>query len=215
MKRKSDFLKKIIFFVVWIFSTVISVALAYWLVGAIPKTDEELGYFTRLLHVLQNPFAFYFNEYTPIGMVLAFIVTELLFGFILILKMIANPYTVPEEDGDPEKWNTLKPEIKEGNGKGELQIEFVETQNTETSEVSEKDKKGKNVEEKDDDENEIFLREDMFLKLFNSGYTMSQINAMMELTTYIPNIDVQQMTKMFKPSMNENEIRGYIETFFG
>lgn len=209
MKCKGGFLKKFLFFIVWILSTVILIALSYWLVGAIPKTDDEVRYFTRLLHVFQNPFAYYFNEYTPIGMIVTFIVTELLFGVTFVSKIIAKPSQIPiEEDTD-------KSVATDENEKSV--IKFVEKQDVTVDEVKEKEKKGKNAAEKDDkdDENEIFLREDLFLKLFNFGYTMSQINAMMELTTYIPDIDVKQLAKMFKPSMNEDEIRGYIENFFG
>lgn len=202
MKRKGMFWKKFLFFLLWLLSTVISMALAYWLMGAIPKTEEP-GYLARLLHVIQNPLGNYFNNYTPIGIIMSFIVTELLFGIIFFFKISMH---LPEED-EHDSLHVLKSEVSV-----EPEIEFLEKQDTVTVEkknVAEKD-------EKDDaDDVDVFLKDDVFLKLFNSGYTMSQINAMMELNTYIPEIDVRQMIKMFSPSMDENIIRSYIEAFFG
>lgn len=222
MGRSNRVIKKILFFMVWIISTFILFVFTYWLMGAVPEMEEGIGYFTRLANVLQDPFANYFNNYTPIGLILAFIMTELIFGIIFISKMIMNPEPVQTESNDEDiaEWSTLKPVVSE-----EKEIEFVDLQQEEETdinktlqELSKIDKREKGVIDKgkkDDEESEVFLQEDMFLKLFNFGYTMPQINAMMELTTYISDIDVQQLTKMFSPSMDEDEIRGYIETFFG
>lgn len=205
MKRKGMFWKKFLFFLAWILSTVISIAAAYWLMGAIPETEEP-RYLARLLHVVQNPLGNYFNNYTPVGIIASFIVTELLFGIIFFSKISEHP--MPEES-EQDSFRTLEPEAS-----AELEIEFLDLQDTV---IAEKKEKEKNALEKDNgaDDVDVFLKDDVFLKLFNSGYTMSQINAMMELTTYIPEIDVQQMTKMFSPVMEEDDIRSYIEAFYG
>ena len=205
MKRKGIFWKKFLFFLMWILSTAISIALAYWLMGAIPENEEQ-RYFARLLHVVQNPLGNYFNNYTPVGIIASFIVTELLFGIIFFSKISEHP--MPEES-EQDSFRTLEPEAS-----AELEIEFLDLQDTVMAEKKEKEK---NALEKDNgaDDVDVFLKDDVFLKLFNSGYTMPQINAMMELTTYIPEIDVQQMTKMFSPVMEEDDIRSYIEAFYG
>lgn len=205
MKRKGMFWKKFLFFLAWILSTVISIAAAYWLMGAIPETEEP-RYLARLLHVVQNPLENYFNNYTPIGIIASFIVTELLFGIIFFSKI--SEHAIPEED-EQDGFPAFKPEAP-----AESEIEFLEQQDVVVVEKKEKEKTAVEKVEKDDT-GDVFLKDDIFLKLFNSGYTMPQINAMMELTTYIPEIDARQMTKMFSPSMDEDDIRGYIEAFFG
>lgn len=211
MKENSRIIKKIMFFLLWIFSTCISVLAAYWLMAAVPKIEES-GYFTRLLSVLHNPFGDYFNNYTPIGMILAFIIVEILFGIFFISKMVIS--SVPESVEQDS--NNLKDAsfLDDGTLLEASAIHFVE-QTEEKPIKAEQPKREQKIAEKEDDSEEIFLKEDLFLKLFNSGYTMNQINAMMELTTYIPNIDESQMMKMIAPSMSENEIRDYIEMFFG
>lgn len=211
MKENSGIIKRIVFFLVWILSTCFSVLMAYWLMAAVPIIGEN-RYFTRLLEVLNNPFANYFNNYTPIGMILAFIIVELLFGIRFISKMVVSSVPEPaEQDSNKmEKASLTDTEILTEKSK----IPFVEQAEKEPDKT-EQPKKEKKIPEKEDEQEEIFLKEDLFLKLFNSGYSMNQINAMMELTTYIPNIDEAQMMKMIAPSMSEQEIRGYIEMFFG
>lgn len=187
-KRKGMFWKRFLFCSAWVLSTVLSTALAYWLMGALPEMGG-LEYWARFLNVVQNPFEDYFNEYTSIGIVLSFIVTELLFGIIFLSKISASP--MPEAAKEQE----IKPSRRQG-GKKERKKKAAE-------------KCGK------DDKDDVFFKDDVFLKLFNAGYGMAQINAMMELTIHIPEIDAQQMTKMFSASMDEDEIHNYIEAFFG
>ena len=213
MKEGKSIIRKITFLLFWLVSTGISVLIAYWLMAAVPVTEEG-GYFSRLLSVLHNPFADYFNNYTPIGMIIAFIVVELLFGIRFISKMtgenVIQPEPIEQGSNEMEKASFTDNEIFAE----EPKVQFVE-QTDEKPVKAEQQKKERQLLEKEDVNEDIFLKEDLFLKLFNSGYSMNQINAMMELTTYIPNIDEIQMVKTFTPSMTEEEIRDYIEMFFG
>lgn len=200
-----------VFFFIWLLCTGVFMLIAYWLMAAVPS-NQETGYFTRLVSVLHTPFANYFNNYTPIGMILAFIIVELIFGVIGIYKM-ASMSGITEGD-DAERDNVSYDTFMESDVMEEPKVQFVE-QIDEEPLIEESPKKERQISEKEDDSEEILLKEDVFLKLFNSGYAMNQINAMMELISYIPNIDETQLMKMISPSMSEEEIRSYIEMFFG
>ena len=147
-------------------------------------------------------------------MIIAFIVVELLFGIRFISKMtgenVIQPEPIEQCNNEMEKVSFTDNEIFAE----EPKVQFVE-QIDEKPVKAEQPKKERQLPEKEDVNEDIFLKEDLFLKLFNSGYSMNQINAMMELTTYIPDIDETQMVKTFTPSMTEEEIRDYIEMFFG
>lgn len=200
-----------VFFFIWLLCTGVFMLIAYWLMAAVPS-NEGTGYFTRLVTVLHTPFANYFNNYTPIGMILAFIIVELLFGVICIYKM-ASMSGITEGD-EAERNNVSYDTFMESDVTEEPKVQFVE-QIDEEPLKEESPKKERQISEKEDGSEEILLKEDVFLKLFNSGYAMNQINAMMELISYIPNIDETQLMKMISPSMSEEEIRSYIEMFFG
>lgn len=213
--------KKILFFFSWIIGTAMSLIAAYWFMGAIPNTEDNIGYFDRLLNVLKSPFADYFNNYTPIGMILAFIIVEFFFGVIFIAKIMGKSTDLPDNELFADKENPkteFEPEpIKES----ESQIEFVVSQNLpevrsfSTDDGKKEDSRSVSQKNIDDDTKDVFMEDKMFLKLFNSGYSMEQINAMMELTLYLPFIDDRQLMKMVNPSMAADEIRSYIDMFFG
>lgn len=197
-----DFFLSIMIIFGWQICTVFFVFAGYCITGAIPVTNIEMGYAGRLLMVLSTPFDAHFNEYTPIGMILGFIICELIFGVILFavnnkrqtmdMESISEYINVEPPDEDSEKELILLDD-KKNMSKGD-----------------------KTIKEADDTEDEIVvLQEKAFLELFNHGYSMQQINEMMELTKYIKELDVGLLTRMFKTSMASEEIRKHIEVFYG
>lgn len=221
MSRWCGMFKKILFFFSWVIGTAMSLIAAYWFMGAIPYMEEDIGYFERLLNVLKSPFADYFNNYTPIGMILAFIIVEFFFGVIFIAKIMEKPADLSDNElfvgKETPKIEFVSKPIKES----ESQIEFVSQTLPEVKALSTDNGKKedlKSISQKhieDDDTKDVFMEDKMFLKLFNSGYSMEQINAMMELTLYLPFIDARQLMKMVNPSMAADELRSYIDMFFG
>ena len=88
MKRVGT--NKIVIIMFWVIISVLSVFIGYAVAGAIPQMQgSDMGYGARLLEVLANPFRGYFNRYSLIGMIVGFIVSEIIFGFVSVIKFSA------------------------------------------------------------------------------------------------------------------------------
>lgn len=225
MKKNNSFFKKFLFFIFWILFSAISILVAYWVAGAIPDNGEGLGFGIRFVEIIQLPFEDYFNDYSPIAMVLAFIINEIIFGIIYISKFSFKNNAEEGDDVDVFQEDVpRRPRINQ-----EIEKDYTEEKSTTKSQefewsepdeeywkkLAEKDDKSKKNIDEDKEEKEFVMDDGIFLKMFNAGYDMNQITAMMELTQYIPKIDDIQLKKMFKPNMSSDEIREYIEVFYG
>lgn len=246
MYKFRNALKKTLFFLTWILTSYFVVLFSYYLVGAIPETIYGMGYFQRLSLVIHSPFGEFFNDYSPIVMVFAFILTEVFFGILLIYKFTyIDPELEEEEQNavwedevfeddeseeDSDEYEEDFCSVEETNEVEETNniVEKIDFENVETDSLVEKNfessdtnkniKKNsseKTIKRKNEPVKEAAMDGEVYLKMVNAGYDINQIKAMMELTIYIPNIDDLQLKKMFDTSMSADDIREYIEVFYG
>ena len=239
MKRKKP-LNKFVFFLLWIFFSFASILVSYWLVGATTPKDD-LPYSLRLLAILQDPFNDYFNDYSPIVMVMAFLLNEIIFGMIFVgsLSAASTPVEMEEEtfesvkkkskskktkkhnDDRASTMDLFIDEPKEDEKKQRSPVEGEQEQKNKEDEVSVEALRNKDVEKngkknkQEEEERELVMDNDIFLKMFNAGYDMQQLKAMLELTYYIPDVDDIKLQKMFDTSMSPEDIRECIEVYFG
>ena len=227
--------------IIWVIITFISIYIGYLICGAIPKIEgAEDGYGARLLSVLSDPFKGYFNEYSLVGMIVGFIVSEIIFGFVFLLKFSS----AAQMDTDLIDVNEMAQIKEENKANEEILVEEVSVEDVkdkeydiknnfetiepekvssdvsgeQTEEINKvkKSKKNRNKDKQaDEDEKEFTMSQDIFINLYNQGYTNDQIKAMMEVTEYIPDIDVNLLTRMFNKSMEPENIREYIELLYG
>jgi len=214
MRRKRRNLPLIILFIFgWFICTALFVFAGYCITGAIPVINIEMSYFDRLLMVVSSPLDGYFNEYTPIGMIVGFILCEIIF-FLIVCMMNRKP---KEKAADTDDVNDYLG-VTEKNS--DMEFIFLEKESDKKSDkASTKDQKVEKVSTKEtqpeEPEVDVVLQEQTFLELFSNGYSMQQITEMMELTKYIKNLDVSLLKRMFKPTMPPEDIRKHIESFYG
>lgn len=214
MRRKRRNLPLIILLILgWLVCTSFFVFAGYCITGAIPVINIEMSYIERLLMVVSSPLDGYFNEYTPIGMIVGFIVCEIIF-FLIVCMLNRKP---KEKAADSDDINDYLG-ISETNS--DMEFIFPDKEPEKKSDkASAKEQKVEKVsvkeEQPEEPEEDIVFQEQTFLELFSNGYSMQQITEMMELAKYIKNLDVSLLKRMFKPTMPPEEIRKHIESFYG
>lgn len=173
-----------------IIGSTIFLLFGYWISGAFPSvTDAEgntAGFGVRLLNVLAHPLQTKYNQYTPIVMLLFFVIFELLFFVLLVV---------------------LKNKSEE-NSENDATVEMA------PSAIQDIEKTSKSMTEIEPEEDKTSISEDLFMEL-NGTYSMEQIAEMMKISKYIETVSAALLVKMFKPNMTAEEIRSYIEMFYG
>ena len=203
----------IILFLGWFVCTALFIFVGYCITGAIPVINIEMSYLDRLLMVVSSPFDGYFHEYTPIGMIVGFILCEIVF-FLIVCLMNRQPKGKALVDEDMSSYF--------GEAEKDSDMEFIsfekepekQPENVPEKVNKEENKVGKE-ESTEEPEVDLVLQEQTFLELFSNGYSMQQITEMMELTKYIKNLDVPLLKRMFKTTMSPEDIRKHIESFYG
>lgn len=249
MKRVGT--NKIAIIMFWVIISVLSVFIGYAVAGAIPQMQgSDMGYGARLLEVLANPFRGYFNRYSLIGMIVGFIVSEIIFGFVSVIKFsaasnnsgdlvdLAEMTQIKEENKDNEtSAEETKSELISEDEKLDFEDEPIVNESETATDEEDKtaDDSIENVKEEVKEENgkirklwsrdkekqseepekEFTMSQDVFINLYNQGYSNEQIKAMMEITAYIPDIDVHMLTRMFNKNMDPESIHDYIEIMYG
>ena len=224
--------------------------LGYLIAGALGETmNDGVPFGTAVLSVFASPLANHFNDFTPVILLLGFILYESVWFFVYFRTSYLK---VNKEE--PEKQNEEKPVSEAFEPKSESVTEdkntpvadidisdfgFVvpddimrATGNVVIDSVTDKEKKDdiddnlesdysmpktKNIRNNDADElpDEILsFSSDVFWEL-NGEYTTEQIREMVKLKKYITDIDAAALKKTFKTSLSADEIREYIELFYG
>ena len=207
--KKQNIHLLIILFVMWLASTILLLFIGYCITGAIPVMIEKKSYFERILIVSSSPFNGYFNEYTPIGMILGFILGEVIYGIVIY-------FIYKKKNEKSEDVNLINTYLGENELDPDLDFIFLDNA-CKNGSVNEIKKEQEFIQDlyTEEPESELMIQEQFFLELFSNGYSMKQINEMMELTKYIKNLDVILLKKIFKPTMSPEDIRRHIESFYG
>lgn len=188
--------------IIGVISSSLFLTVGYLISGAFPSAiDPEgkpVGFAIKLLDVLAHPFQTHYNRYTPIVMLLSFVVFELLF---FLLMVMVKGKTETEEKKEPVVDSVLKKE---------KDIEVTKSLELEETFVEKEEPSGNREVE----EQVASISEDLFMDL-SGKYSIDQITEMMKISKYIGRIDATLLTKMFRPSMSADEIQSYIKMFYG
>lgn len=229
MNDKERTIYKLCLITIGILGSFLFILCGYWVAAAIGISHSDgIGFFKGLKSVLAEPFEAYFNDYTPIIMVLAFIIFETL--FFLYMMYSRRKECMPEREINVEKNNISENEYISENANDflmSLSEEDVETIQMENYDVisgfgiiSQKDissysqnddiefSSGESVEERVAEFND-----NMTMELLEY-YDLQQITAMLMITKYIDNITTDMLKRMFRPSMPATEIGEYIKIFY-
>ena len=186
--------------------------------------------------VLSSPFADHFNDFTPVLMVLGFVLFEA--GWLLVYFKInvfksnkdpaamqsniskekKNQNVISVENTVDEKTNTDNQPIIENkdidiSAFGFVVPEEVAKLSKETAENSVDESDAVDLAQDMDDEM-LSFSSDIFWDL-NGEYSVEQIREMAQLKKYMKNIDAAMLRKTFKSALSAAEIKEYIDLFFG
>ena len=199
--------------------------------------DNSSDLLTGISMILSKPFARYFNKYTPITMILGFIVFEGIFFLIFKYckkikynerKVLADSDIIAAAEKSFE--NNVQKNVFENNNDLFNEVALSDNNDLDTDtekttyvspKISEETVSVNSVSastEKDNIsdkivENEMSLSDEIVTELLND-YDLLQIKAMLALKAHIDYVDVFLLKRMFKPTMSADEIAEYIKIFY-
>lgn len=222
MHNKEQKRGNLIFLAIGIIGSVFFIFFGYLLSGIIGAIlDENIDFLTAFCLVVGNPFDNYFNNITPVTMILGFIIYEGIYFLILMHRKGNGEVTedlfapdiidIADKSGldnvnENEIFNGMVSEETSGAVDQESSLEYVSPGEIE-NEV--------NIEEPVTvtEERELFFSDETVTDLLED-YDLSQIKSMLALKAHIDIEDAGLLRRMFKPQMSAEDIANYIKMFY-
>lgn len=216
---------KLIYLLIGVFGSAIGIFIGYLLAGVFGLTDT-MSFSDAFFTVLANPFAGYKNNFTPILMLLGFIVFESAYALFLFTRTSEEP--IDEEEYEPDIIELVDIDVKKeepsdlelfGNlaldkGKtvkkeenGAVDRDFVSA--SETKKAAADDKAFEEVDEK------LSFGSEIMDEMLGEHYTLEQMVAMISIKKYMKDVNADILKRMFSPEMSAEEISSYIDIFYG
>lgn len=221
MHNKEQKRVNLIFLAIGIIGSVFFIFFGYLLSGIIGAVlDENIDFLTAFCLVVGNPFDNYFNNITPVTMILGFIIYEGIYFLILMHRKgngeVAEDLFAPDIIDIADKSgldNVNENEIF--NGVVSEEISDTVYQQSSLGYVSPGEINNEVNEEPVTvtEERELFFNDEIVTDLLED-YDLSQIKSMLALKAHINIEDAGLLRRMFKPTMSAEEISNYIKMFY-
>ena len=221
MHNKEQKRVNLIFLAIGIIGSVFFIFFGYLLSGIIGAVlDENIDFLTAFCLVVGNPFDNYFNNITPVTMILGFIIYEGIYFLILMHRKgsgeVAEDLFAPDIIDIADKSgldNVNENEIF--NGVVSEEISDTVDQQSSLGYVSpgEIDNEVNEEPVTVTEERELFFSDEIVTDLLED-YDLSQIKSMLALKAHINIEDAGLLRRMFKPTMSAEEISNYIKMFY-
>lgn len=221
MHNKEQKRVNLIFLAIGIIGSVFFIFFGYLLSGIIGAVlDENIDFLTAFCLVVGNPFDNYFNNITPVTMILGFIIYEGIYFLILMHQKgngeVAEDLFAPDIIDIADKSgldNVNENEIF--NGVVSEEISDTVDQQSSLGYVSpgEIDNEVNEEPVTVTEERELFFSDEIVIDLLED-YDLSQIKSMLALKAHINIEDAGLLRRMFKPTMSAEEISNYIKMFY-
>lgn len=221
MHNKEQKRVNLIFLAIGIIGSVFFIFFGYLLSGIIGAVlDENIDFLTAFCLVVGNPFDNYFNNITPVTMILGFIIYEGIYFLILMHRKgngeVAEDLFAPDIIDIADKSgldNVNENEIF--NGVVSEEISDTVDQQSSLGYVSPGEINNEVNEEPVTvtEERELFFSDEIVTDLLED-YDLSQIKSMLALKAHINIEDAGLLRRMFKPTMSAEEISNYIKMFY-
>ena len=216
---------KLIYLLIGVFGSAIGIFIGYLLAGVFGLTDT-MSFSDAFFTVLANPFAGYKNNFTPILMLLGFIVFESAYALFLFTRTSEEP--IDEEEYEPDIIERVDIDVKKeepsdlelfgdlalDKGKtvkkeenGAVDRDFVSA--SETKNAAADDKAFEEVDEK------LSFGSEILDEMLGEHYTLEQMVAMISIKKYMKDVNADILKRMFSPEMSAEEISSYIDIFYG
>lgn len=234
--EQNDRRGNLILVITGVFGSIFFIYLGYLIAAMIGYVqDKSADVLTGMYMILKKPFAKYFNLFTPITMILGFIVFEGIF-FLIVMhgkksennddEVLVDSDVIDiaeksfEKNAEQNVFVTADNlfDEKEPTDNNNLEISESTYVSPETSEETESRNSvsvsTENYTETDKTMDvEMSFSDEVVTELLND-YDLSQIKAMLALKAYIDSVDVSLLKRMFKPTMSADEITNYIKIFY-
>lgn len=221
MHNKEQKRVNLIFLAIGIIGSVFFIFFGYLLSGIIGAVlDDNIDFLTAFCLVVGNPFDNYFNNITPVTMILGFIIYEGIYFLILMHQKgngeVAEDLFAPDIIDIADKSgldNVNENEIF--NGVVSEEISDTVDQQSSLGYVSpgEIDNEVNEEPVTVTEERELFFSDEIVTDLLED-YDLSQIKSMLALKAHINIEDAGLLRRMFKPTMSAEEISNYIKMFY-
>lgn len=221
MHNKEQKRVNLIFLAIGIIGSVFFIFFGYLLSGIIGAVlDENIDFLTAFCLVVGNPFDNYFNNITPVTMILGFIIYEGIYFLILMHRKgngeVSEDLFAPDIIDIADKSgldNVNENEIF--NGVVSEEISDTVDQQSSLGYVSpgEIDNEVNEEAVTVTEERELFFSDEIVTDLLED-YDLSQIKSMLALKAHINIEDAGLLRRMFKPTMSAEEISNYIKMFY-
>ena len=214
----------LIYLIIGILGSVIFIFVGYLVSGILGYIlEKNYDFLTAFCMIAEQPFANYFNNITPVTMILGFILFEgIYFGIFLRKKKqpeAAEDLFVPDivdvadraglDNIDEEE--LFKNIVKVATESIDEQLDesgYVSPNESDEAEGASNSESV--VEEK---EKELSFSDEIVTELLED-YNLAQIKSMLALKAYIEIEDAGLLKRMFKPSMSAEDILSYISLFY-
>ena len=221
MHNKEQKRVNLIFLAIGRIGSVFFIFFGYLLSGIIGAVlDENIDFLTAFCLVVGNPFDNYFNNITPVTMILGFIIYEGIYFLILMHRKgngeVAEDLFAPDIIDIADKSgldNVNENEIF--NGVVSEEINDTVDQQSSLGYVSpgEIDNEVNEEPVTVTEERELFFSDEIVTDLLED-YDLSQIKSMLALKAHINIEDAGLLRRMFKSTMSAEEISNYIKMFY-
>ena len=221
MHNKEQKRVNLIFLAIGIIGSVFFIFFGYLLSGIIGAVlDENIDFLTAFCLVVGNPFDNYFNNITPVTMILGFIIYEGIYFLILMHRKgngeVAEDLFAPDIIDIADKSgldNVNENEIF--NGVVSEEISDTVDQQSSLGYVSpgEIDNEVNEEPVTVTEERELFFSDEIVTDLLED-YDLSQIKSMLALKAHINIEDAGLLRRMFKPTLSAEEISNYLKMFY-
>ena len=212
----------LIYLIIGILGSVIFIFVGYLVSGILGYIlEKNYDFLTAFCMIAEQPFANYFNNITPVTMILGFILFEgIYFGIFLRKKKqpeAAEDLFVPDivDVADRAGLDNIDEEELFKNIV-KVATESIDEQLDESGYVSpnESDEaEGASNSENVVEEKELSFSDEIVTELLED-YNLAQIKSMLALKAYIEIEDAGLLKRMFKPSMSAEDILSYISLFY-
>lgn len=221
MHNKEQKRVNLIFLAIGIIGSVFFIFFGYLLSGIIGAVlDENIDFLTAFCLVVGNPFDNYFNNITPVTMILGFIIYEGIYFLILMHRKgngeVAEDLFAPDIIDIADKSgldNVNENEIFNGVVSEEISDTVDQQFSLRYVSPGEIDNEVNEEAVTVTEERELFFSDEIVTDLLED-YDLSQIKSMLALKAHINIEDAGLLRRMFKPTMSAEEISNYIKMFY-
>lgn len=200
----------------------------YWFAGAIEFMQKEsITFFAGIGKVLRNPLGKYFNSYSPIFMAFAFLLFEVLFFLYMVyhkkkgfdaemqdVSVCSETEASMEDTKSNDSLKNIFHNKESGITQGEVSGVNAQIFVLQNEFKSEQDASSNIGYQDETSVKKAVFDNEMVMELLTE-YDMEQITAMLNVTTYIDDVSIDMLKRMFNADMSASDISAYIEIFYG